>query len=185
MSADFLEQLQRRRRTNGTRDLVDLMRDFLDPENATARYIVQMIDAGLHDPDLRRTHDDFLRYGRESIEHSIEIGIARGELRDDLDAPVAAAMFHGILIWWQSELAAGTATTEQAREVATLALSLFRRPGSAVSLATPVDSGLDEPRSTVEIVENALANDPRLAGKQAQTVATVFRSLYELATDSA
>ena len=185
MSADFLTGLQHRRRTNGTRDLYDLLVDFLDPDNASARYIVQMIDAGLHDPELRRIHDDFIRYGRESIEHSIAAGMARGELRDDLDAPAAAAMFHSLLIWWQSEVAAGTATAAQAREIAGLALALLRQPGAVVStVATTEPAEESEALSTVEAVEKALATDPRLLPKSAGTLAAVFRSLYELAAES-
>src|SRR5688572_12196277 len=153
MSADFLTGLQHRRRTNGTRDLYDLLVDFLDPKNASARYIVQMIDAGLHDPELRRIHDDFIRYGRESIEHSIAAGIARGELRDDLDAPAAAAMFHSLLVWWQGEVAAGTATASQAREIAGLALTLLRQPGAVVSAVPTTEDTTDtEALTTVETV---------------------------------
>jgi len=184
MSADFLTGLQHRRRTNGTRDLYDLLVDFLDPENASARYIVQMIDAGLHDPELRRIHDDFIRYGRESIEHSIATGIARGELRDDLDAPAAAAIFHSLLVWWQSEVAAGTATAAQAREIAELALALLRQPGAAVSTASTTEPEEDtEALSTVEAVEKALSTDTRLPVKSAETLTAVFRSLYELAAE--
>jgi AcrR family transcriptional regulator len=185
MSADFLTGLQHRRRTNGTRDLYDLLVDFLDPENVSARYIVQMIDAGLHDPELRRIHDDFIRYGRESIEHSIAAGMARSELRDDLDAPAAAAMFHSLLVWWQGEVAAGTATAAQAREIAGLALTLLRQPGAVVSaVSTTEDTADTEALTTVETVEKALATDPRLPAKSAETLAAVFRSLYELAAES-
>ena len=184
MSADFLTGLQHRRRTNGTRDLYDLLVDFLDPDNASARYIVQMIDAGLHDPELRRIHDDFIRYGRESIEHSIEEGMARGELRDDLDAPAAAAMFHSLLVWWQSEVVAGTASAAQARDIAGLALALLRGPGAVASAITSAEPAGDaEALSTVEVVESALTADPRLPTKSAQTLAAVFRSLYELAAE--
>lgn len=181
MSADFLDNLRLRARYRGTRDLHTLATAFLDPDNPTARFVVQMIDAGLHDPGLRSSHDDFLGYGRERIRKSIEVGIQKGELREDLDPELAARLFHSVLIWWESEILAGAIPADEAQEVAAFVISLFSRSGAEQqTAATAVDAPAS---STMDVIESELLNDPNLSNKAAQSLATAFRSLYAMASD--
>jgi AcrR family transcriptional regulator len=82
ISIDFLDVLRQRHLLYGMGDLVELVEVFLNPENETARFVVQMIDAGQHDIELRPTHDEFIRYGRDRIERSIRVAMDMGEFED-------------------------------------------------------------------------------------------------------
>lgn len=184
MSSEFLLGLRQQRRVNGTRGLEALLLAFLDPVNPTARFVIQMIDAGLHDADLRRSHDEFVQYGRESIRLSIEAGVTDGELREDLDAGIAASLFHSVLVWWEAEVIAGVETAEDAQRVALLLLSLLQ--GNETPPHEPVHrSRAPEPAdtSTLDIIESALTNDPRLSSKATSAIAAAVRGLYEFAVD--
>ncbi len=192
ISEEFMIGLRRRQLFYGIRDLVDLTHTFLDADNPSSRFVVQMIDAGLHDPELRATHDEFVSYGRERIEKSIRVGIQMGELRDDLDPNLAAALVHTVLIWWQSELAAKATSRDTALEVGRLVLDLLRpRPTEEqphVSPRPPGQSRNGDDAATrfmapVDVIEASLMNDPRLSGKAATTLAEAFRKLYDLALD--
>lgn len=185
MSTEFLVGLQRRRRVNGTRRLEQLLHDFLEASNPTARFVIQMIDAGLHDHDLRRSHDEFVKYGRDSIRQSIQAGIEKGELKPDLDASTAASLFHSVLVWWEAEIIAGAESSEDAREVALLLLSLFQRhdqPGFAP--ARPDAAVTRTSDTTLDVIEDALANDPRLSSRASTALSAAIRSLYEFAVES-
>jgi AcrR family transcriptional regulator/diketogulonate reductase-like aldo/keto reductase len=183
MSSEFLVDLQRRRRVNGTRRQEVLLHAFLDADNPTARFVIQMIDAGLHDGDLRRTHDEFVKYGRDSIRQSIQVAIERGELKPDLDADAAAALFHSVLIWWEAEIVAGAESPEDAREVALLLLSLLR-PQSEAGGPPPKPTASREFETSMDVIEYALANDPRLSPRASGALVSAIRSMYELAVDA-
>jgi AcrR family transcriptional regulator len=183
MSSEFLVGLQRRRRVNGTRGLEELLRAFLDAGNPVARFVIQMIDAGLHDADLRRSHDEFVKYGRDSIRQSIQIGIEQGELRPDLDASVAASLFHGVLVWWEAEIIAGAESAEHAQEVAMLLVSLLQRQGAVAGDLEAPSQPVSETESTLEAIEEALATDPRLSFKASAALASAIRGLYEFAVE--
>src|SRR5688572_21694217 len=126
ISEEFMIGLRQRQLFYGTHDLIDLTQVFLDPDNPSSRFVVQMIDAGLHDPELRSLHDEFVSYGRERIEKSIRVGMQMGDLRDDLDPKLAAALVHTVLIWWQCELAAGATSRDMALAVGGLVLGLLQ-----------------------------------------------------------
>jgi AcrR family transcriptional regulator len=192
ISEDFMVGLRQRQLAYGTRDLIDLTDRFLDPENPSARFIVQMIDAGLKDAELRPTHDEFIGYGRERIEKSIRVGMQMGELRDDVDPRVAAALLHTVLIWWQTELAAEATTRDLALEVGGLVLDLLqplpaggKAAGSARAPASRNGHRLATGTlpTTIDLIESSLLNDPRLSRKAATTLAETFRKLYEWAAD--
>lgn len=189
ISEDFMVGLRQRQLAYGTRDLIDLTHTFLDSDNASARFVVQMIDAGLKDSELRPTHDEFVGYGRERIEKSIRVGMQMGELRDDVDPRIAAALLHTVLIWWQTEIAAEAAPRELALQVGGLVLDLLQRQPSTtrVSSAGGRSSGnghriaVDTVPSTIQLIESSLYSDPKLSGKAAGTLAETFRKLYEFA----
>jgi len=193
ISEEFMSDLRQRQLVYGTHDLIDLTQFFLDPDNPSSRFVVQMIDAGLHDPELRSLHDEFVGYGRDRIEKSIRAGIEMGDMRDDLDPKLAAALVHTVLIWWQSELAANATSRDMALAVGGLVLDLLQHRFSdeqtsvARATATPSRNGhaaMTTLPTTAEVIETSLLNDPRLSSKAAATLAETFRKLYELALDA-
>ncbi len=195
ISKDFMVELRQRNLAYGTRDLIDLVSTFVNPENASARFVVQMIDSGLHDPELRRTHDEFVGYGRDHIERSIRVGMEEGGLRDDLDPVVAAALLHGVLIWWEAELANDATTCDLARAAACMMLQLLgpddtARSSKAESLHEVADgwttngfSSRTQP-STLQVIETSLRNDSELTPEVATNLADVYRRLYDMAAQA-
>ena len=195
ISEDFMIGLRQRQLFYGTKDLVDLIDRFLDPTNPSARFVVQMIDAGIHDTELRGTHNEFIGYGRERIEKSIRSGIEMGELRSDIDPKIAAALLHTVLIFWQSELVIGTATREMGLEVSKLILNLLdksnefeQRPSQirpALESMTGVRKSLRSSLgSPIDLIEASLMNDPNISREAAMTLAQTFRQLYGLVAEA-
>ena len=195
ISDDFLDGLRQRQLLYGMGDLVDLVDVFLRPDNESARFVAQMIDAGQHDIELRATHDEFIRYGRERIEQSIRVAMEMGDLRTDVDPVLAAALFHTILIWWQSELAAGATTRDLAFDVGKLLLHVLenREPvGSAKERKQKKTNGAraesgarssSNGTSTTEIIEASLLQDPNLTSAARLTLVDSFKNLYQMAAD--
>jgi AcrR family transcriptional regulator len=195
ISEEFMGVLRQRDLVYGPEDLAELVETFLDADNPNARFVVQMIDAGLRDMQLRGTHDEFVAYGRDRIEQSIRVGIDSGYFRSDLDPKLAGALLHAILIWWESELAAEAAPREMALQVGRLALTLLENPArkaaqagrngnnlKAVTSRNGAGGVLDvEVKNTPEVIEAALLNDSKLAPDAAKTLAETFKKLYELA----
>ena len=193
ISEEFMIGLRQRHLVYGTNDLIDLTQVFLDPENPSSRFVVQMIDAGLHDPELRTLHDEFVSYGRDRIEQSIRAGMEMGDLRDDLDPKLAAALVHTVLIWWQSELAANATSRDMALAVGGLVLDLLQHRLSNEQTSAPRASATGSRNghaaittlpTTAVVIDSSLLNDPRLSSRAATTLAETFRKLYELALDA-
>jgi AcrR family transcriptional regulator len=194
-SEEFMGVLMQRELQYGPQDLDDLVETFLDGTNPSARFVVQMIDAGLHDLKLRDTHAEFVQYGRERIEKSISVGIDRGTYRSDIDSRLAAALVHTILIWWESELAANATTRDLALEVGRLTLRLMKHPEVEASpVSTPIkrqhggngnERFLTIPQATgmalPDLLDASLFNDPMLSPEAAQTLAQSFKAIYWLA----
>ena len=193
ISNDFMIGLRQRNLLYGTQDLVDLIDRFLDSANPSARFVVQMIDSGMHDVELRGAHSEFVGYGRERIERSIRVGIEMGELRSDIDPEIAAVLLHAVLIFWQSLLVAGTATREMGLKVSNLVLSLLDKSNEAEQSRNrhAQDSTKGVGRSLisvlgspVDVIEASLMNDPNITSEAAMTLAQTFRQLYELIADA-
>lgn len=193
ISVEFMDVLRQRHLLYGKSDLVELVDTFLNPDNASARFVVQMIDAGQHDAELRPTHDEFIGYGRERIERSIRVAMEMGDLRDDVDPVIAAALLHTVLIWWQSELAAGTTSRDLAVDVGRLLLYLLESPKPALAPRPRKQEASPAPEngaamytngfSSPSVIEASLMSDPDLAPQARVTLAETFRSLYQLAAD--
>jgi AcrR family transcriptional regulator len=188
-SEEFMEALRQRAPRRDPGALAELVELFLDPANPTARFVVQMIDAGLHDPELRRTHDEFIQFGRDDIEDSIRRGMQAGLFRADLDPQLAAAVMHAQLVWWETELAAGATSREMAQDAGRLMLKLLQPPDDrhvrAAGRGSRHRNGSTSPRlgsSTMEMIEDRLRSDSRLTPAAAATLSEVFRKLYLLAT---
>jgi AcrR family transcriptional regulator len=194
-SEEFMGVLRQKELIHGPRDLEELVETFLDAGNPSARFVVQMIDAGLHDLQLRQTHNEFVEYGRDRIERSIRVGIEMGVYRTDIDARLAAALIHTILVWYESELAAGASSPELALAVGRLALKLLEPPaGEAPSsyAGTPYAHGQAKSNGryspvasagspAIEAIEAGMLADPRLSPRAATTLVEAFKQLYGLA----
>ncbi len=152
-----------------------------------------MIDAGLHDADLRATHDEFVGYGRDRIEKSLRVGIDMGELRSDVDPIVAAALLHSVLIFWQAELVAGTTTRERAIEVGRLALRLLDKSNQPDHLTDDDQNAATNGShgsligflgSPVDVLEACLMEDAGITPEAARVLSQTFRQLYGLVTNA-
>jgi AcrR family transcriptional regulator len=151
---------------------------FLTTDNTDAGFVLQMIEVGLHNAELRGTHLEMIEAGRVMIEHSIRSGIEAGLYRSDIDARLAAALLHGVLIWWGSELIWNATSEDLAREVTRLAMRLLEKVEVEPSEGeTPARSAL----ATADEVRALLARDPRLEAEAAESLSGAFEKLYELA----
>jgi AcrR family transcriptional regulator len=192
ISEEFMGELRQRQLVYGPQDLADLVESFLDPARPSSRFVVQMIDAGLRDLQLRGTHDEFVAWGRDRIEKSIRVGIETGHYRADIDPKLAAALIHTVLIWWESELAAEATTREVALDVGRLAIRLLEQPQRGKPARRQANAGgagtrngqnelLDAVGIPSDLFEASLLNDPRLSPQAAMTLAETFKKLYWLA----
>jgi AcrR family transcriptional regulator len=194
IAEEFMRGRRQRRLVYGPQDLTNLVETFLDANNPSHRFVVQMIDAGLRDMRLRGTHDEFVAHGRDRIEKSIRAGIEMGHYRSDIDPKLAAALLHTVLIWWEIELVAGATSRELALSVGRFALKLLehrppdnargrRRTDGAVGVggngAQPLLQAAHA--SPPDLIEASLLNDPRLSPEAAGTLAEAFTRLYWLA----
>src|SRR5205085_10004223 len=128
-------------------------------------FVLQMIEVGLHNSELRGTHQEMIDAGRVKIEESLRHGIAAGHIRPDIDPKLAAAMLHGVLIWWGSELMSNATSQDLARQAGRMAVRLLGAP-------VPVSkrrSGRDalEGAPTVQPMRALLRRDPKLPGRRA------------------
>jgi TetR/AcrR family fatty acid metabolism transcriptional regulator len=161
----------------GPASLHRLVERFLSRDNADAGFVLQMIEVGLHNTELRGTHQEMIEAGRAMIEKSIQAGKETGIYRDDVDPKLAAALLHGVLIWWGSELIWNATSEELAREASMLAVRLLEK--GPLALALDNASGLEV--STPEAIRALLVRDANLEPDAAASLADALESLYRLA----
>jgi AcrR family transcriptional regulator len=149
---------------------------FLSTDNSDAGFVLQMIEVGLHNAELRGTHLEMIEAGRVMIEHSIRAGIEAGVYRDDIDPKLTAALLHGVMIWWGSELIWNATSEELAREVSRLALHLLEPPHGAAPRA-----GATANTATPDAIHALLVKDPRLDPDDAQALSEAIAKLYGVA----
>ncbi len=159
--------------------LDEIIDQFLAPENTAAGFVLEMIALGLHNPRLRTVHERIINTGQGGIEDAIRRGIESGRYRSDIDPTLSAAMFHGMLIWWGSELMANATSQEFAREVARCALRLLESaPVSQTSEPSPDQIAPPPPTSTPERIRAILEQDANLTTSAAQALSDSFEKLY-------
>jgi TetR/AcrR family fatty acid metabolism transcriptional regulator len=175
-SEQYMERFRSEHRPSGPAALEDLVERFLNPDNAKAAFVLQMIEVGLHNSQLRSAHQEMIEAGRDMIEKSIRVGIEMGHYRDDIDPKLAAALLHGVLIWWGSELIWNATSGELAMDVSRLSLRLIEadRPERA--------RGQARPKSTVDSIRAMLLADSRLEPDAATTLGDTVENLYGLLT---
>jgi AcrR family transcriptional regulator len=171
-SSQYMERFRSEQRPSGPAALEGLVEKFLAPDNTDAAFVLQMIEVGLHNSHLRSTHQEMIEAGRDMIEESIRVGIEVGRYRDDIDAKLTAALIHGVLIWWGSELIWNATSEDLAVETSRLALRLIEsNPATDADFAS-------KHRSTVDAVRAMLLADPALDHEAASTLADVLEKLY-------
>ena len=161
--------------------LVRLVERFLSADNTDAGFVLQMIEVGLHNAELRGTHQEMIEAGRVMIEQSIHAGMASGAYREDIDPKLAAALLHGVLIWWGSELIWNATSEDLAQGAGRLALMLLEKQESSTS---PLASAPRE-ASTPDAIRSLLVRDPMLEPDDAQSLAEAFEKLYLMAAKAA
>lgn len=173
-SEQYMERFRSEQRPSGPAALENLVERFLAPDNTDAAFVLQMIEVGLHNSQLRGTHQEMIEAGRHMIEKSIQVGIEMGRYRDDIDPKLAAALLHGVLIWWGSELIWNATSEELAVEASRLAIRLIEADRFQHS---PEKS---RPVSTVDSIRALLLADPRLDHDAAMTLADTVEKLHGL-----
>jgi TetR/AcrR family fatty acid metabolism transcriptional regulator len=166
------------RSSRGPATMTRIVEQFLARDNTEAGFVLQMIEVGLHNTELRGTHQEMIEAGRAMIEKSICAGKESGLYRDDIDPKLAAALLHGVLIWWGSELIWNATSEELAHEATMLAVRLLenRRPSALAG------NGADAVgETTPQAIRALLANDPSLEPEAAAALSEALDSLYRLA----
>jgi hypothetical protein len=158
------------------RGLSDLMKRFFRPDVPGPRFVVRVIESGLHDLQLRTAHNQYVEFGVSVIERSVRSGMASSELRHDIDPRIAARLLHSITIWWASELQAGAAKLEDAEQVMAMALELLKQTPAKL------DGDLSRSRDTLDAVRALLRADPHLPAKDSDAVTRIVEQVYEFAT---
>src|SRR6185436_14933995 len=154
---------------SGPWSLDRLVENFLAADNTDAGFVLQMIEVGLHNSELRGTHQEMIEAGRSKIEESLRHGIAHGHIRPDIDPKLAAAMLHGVLIWWGSELMSNATSQEMARQVGRLTVRLLEAPPPQGKRRRADDTLEGAP--TVQTMRALLLSDPKLPRRQADALA--------------
>jgi TetR/AcrR family transcriptional regulator, fatty acid metabolism regulator protein len=156
-----------------------LVERFLARDNTDASFVLQMIEVGLHNTELRGTHQEMIEAGRAMIEKSIRAGKETGVYREDVDPRLAAAMLHGVLIWWGSELIWNATSEELARDASRLAIRLLEKDRGPALFDKVGVAGLEV--STAEVMRTLLAADRHLEPEVAIQLANAFELLYNIA----
>jgi AcrR family transcriptional regulator len=177
-SRKYMERFNVEKGGRAPSSLGRMVERFLSTDNSDAGFVLQMIEVGLHNAELRGTHLEMIEAGRVMIEHSIHAGIEAGVYREDIDPKLTAALLHGVLIWWGSELIWNATSEELAREVSRLALRLLEKPAAA---AHDGHRAARSEAATPDVIRALLVTDPLLDPDDAQSLAEAIGKLYRLA----
>jgi AcrR family transcriptional regulator len=156
-----------------------LVENFLATDNADAGFVLQMIEVGLHNSELRGPHQEMIDAGRAKIEESLRQGMDAGRIRPDINPKLAAALLHGVLIWWGSELMSNATSQDLARQVGRLAVHLLEVPPKAFEQVKGANGGAVAGQTSVETIRALLLSDPKLPRKAAEAMAASMAALYE------
>ena len=162
----------------GPEALDKLVDSWIERNRAGPGFVVQMIDAGLHDMELRDVHNRFVLYGSKLIESFIRAGIDSGRYRSDISPEMAAKLIHGVLVWWGSELGGAAVSRDMASDLVRLAVQLLK-PEDANSAGRNVERFAGE--STINIVRSSFLADPRLDRDAARALADAVETMYLIA----
>jgi TetR/AcrR family transcriptional regulator, fatty acid metabolism regulator protein len=183
----YMDQWYSQERTHGPLALDEFIDKFLGPNNASASFVLQMIQAGLTNRELRAAHTEMVDAGRQLIEQSLRVGMEVGQYRNDIDPKLAAAMIHSLMIWWGSELAGDATPRELATQVCKLALVLLDasggRPTEPTKQLKAIGSRNGHPSpavSTTDLIRAHLMADESLDSNAASALSEAFEKLYDV-----
>jgi AcrR family transcriptional regulator len=82
-------------------DLVVLLTSLVDyfDSPSVARMFPSFLDAAVRDPELAELRQETLRMGRASFERVVRMGIARGEMPDDVDVHLVVDLARAPIIY--------------------------------------------------------------------------------------
>jgi AcrR family transcriptional regulator len=187
---EFRERLDTLTEGNyGPERLRESIKIFLhDPSDVVpANFLIQYRMAALNDDEIRRRMLETYETSRLSLAKSVRTAQEHGQIRSDVSDYSLADLIYTLANGLAAEAAAHPEimTLERALEVAQLALDAFSMPdGAGPTLGQPAYA---EPgrrassESTADVVERWLTDDSRLSQQTAQSLASAFRSLYEIA----
>jgi TetR/AcrR family fatty acid metabolism transcriptional regulator len=176
---EYFDAHRGRRSEGAPATMTRIVEQFLARDNTDAGFVLQMIEVGLHNTELRETHQEMIEAGRSMIEKSIEAGKESGLYREDIDAKLAAALLHGVLIWWGSELIWNATSEELAHEATMLAVRLLEKDRGTSVLNGNGTAPIA--KSTPQAIRALLLSDPNLDSDAASSLAEALDSLYRLA----
>ena len=184
-SERYMQRFNSSRRTPGPAALDSMVDRFLSPDNADAGFVLQMIEVGLHNSELRGTHLEMIEAGRKMIADCIRVGVEIGHYRNDVDTELAAALVHGVLIWWGSELVWNATSLDLATNVSRMLLRLLEPPVEVGGAAPEPLMTRGGSFATMDHIRSVIMSDPRLSREKARALAEAFEQMYNVATPDA
>lgn len=183
---DYLQRLRENHQPpHGPATLVEFAENFLDPDNISGSFVLELLDAGVHDVALQRAHTESMKLGGSWVEEAVRAGIDSGYYRSDVDPHFAAAAFHAALLWVGFQMRGGTVTPEHAHAVAKQALDfLASQPTDQSSAANEILTRANPSEDPSVVIRRLLLSDDRLAHDTAVTLASSFENLYRIALDA-
>ena len=175
----------------GPERLKESMKIFLhDPSGAIpANFLIQYRMAALNDDEIRQRSLGQYENSRLSLAKSVRTAQEHGQIRSDVSDYALADLIYTLANGLAAEMAAHpeVMSLERALEVAQLALDTFSS-GDGATLPLTQESYADQAplrrgtsESTADVVERWLTDDSKLSPQTAQSLASAFRSLYEIA----
>jgi AcrR family transcriptional regulator len=116
-------------------DLVLLLTSLVDyfDSPTVARVFPSFLDAAVRDPELAELRQETLRMGRASFERVVRMGVARGELSDDVDVHLVVDLARAPIIY-RRVVAQVPVSAEDVTPVVEAVLTAFRGAGVLPSL---------------------------------------------------
>ena len=174
----------------GPERLKESMKIFLhDPSGAIpANFLIQYRMAALNDDEIRQRSLGQYENSRLSLAKSVRTAQEHAQIRSDVSDYALADLIYTLANGLAAEMAAHPEimSLERALEVAQLALDAFSAPdgtGPALSQPSYAEPPAQRPtsESTADVVERWLTDDSKLSQQTAQSLASAFRTLYEIA----
>ncbi len=185
---EFAERLNTVTQGNfGPERLQESMKIFLrDPAGIIpVNFLIQYRMAALNDEDIRQRSLKQYTNSRESLARSVKIAQESGQIRPDVSDYALADLIYTLVNGLAAEIAAHPEimSLERALDISQLALDAFAAAeDGAPSLSQSASPGPAEAfDSTADQVRKLLIADRRISGPTAESLATAFANLYEIA----
>jgi AcrR family transcriptional regulator len=118
-------------------DLLALLTSLVDyfDSPTVARVFPSFLDAAVRDRELTELRQETLRMGRSSFERVVRMGIARGELSDDVDVHLVVDLARAPIIY-RRVVAQTPVLASDIAPIVDAVLAAFAPPGAVLSAAT-------------------------------------------------